>query len=108
MRYAYQNQQVVWYTMCDLLQGSKYLIIDRYISSEVIRPFCGGLGLLVLVFVGYSATIQLNLAAQGQMGLFSAFKLILLNTLITLEILMPSALFFSVLPPSAACTAIQK
>ncbi len=73
------------------------MIIDRYISSEVLRPFIGGLGLLVLVFVGYSATLQLNLAAQGQMPLSSAFKLIALNTLITLEILMPSALFFSVL-----------
>ena len=78
-------------------QGSNALIIDRYISSEVIRPFCGGLGLLVLIFVGYSATIQLNLAAQGQMGIWSALKLIMLNTLVTLEVLMPSALFFSVL-----------
>jgi len=73
------------------------LIIDRYISTEVIRPFFGGLGLLVLIFVGYSATIQLNLAAQGQMGIWSALKLMMLNTLITLEVLMPSALFFSVL-----------
>lgn len=73
------------------------LIIDRYISSEVLRPFAGGLGLLVLIFVGYSATVQLNLAAQGQLGVMAACKLILLNTLITLEVLMPSALFFSVL-----------
>ncbi|MCZ6831070.1 MAG: LPS export ABC transporter permease LptF [Gammaproteobacteria bacterium] len=73
------------------------MIIDRYISTEVIRPFCGGLGLLVLIFVGYTATIQLNLAAQGQLGIGSALKLILLNTLVTLEVLMPSALFFSVL-----------
>ena len=73
------------------------MIIDRYISSEVLRPFVGGLGLLVLIFIGYSATIQLNLAAQGQMDIWSALKLILLNTLITLEVLMPSALFFSVL-----------
>lgn len=77
--------------------GCACLIIDRYINSEVIRPFCGGLGLLVLIFVGYSATIQLNLAAQGQMGIWSALKLIFLNALITLEVLMPSALFFSVL-----------
>lgn len=73
------------------------MIIDRYISTEVIRPFISGLGLLVLVFIGYSATLQLNLAADGQLPLSSAFKLIGLNTLITLEILMPSALFFSVL-----------
>jgi lipopolysaccharide export system permease protein len=83
--------------MCATDSRGAFLIIDRYINSEVIRPFCGGLGLLVLIFVGYSATVQLNLAAQGQMGISSALKLILLNTLITLEVLMPSALFFSVL-----------
>jgi lipopolysaccharide export system permease protein len=83
--------------MCATGSRGVFLIIDRYISSEIIRPFCGGLGLLVLIFIGYSATVQLNLAAQGQMGIESALQLILLNTLITLEVLMPSALFFSVL-----------
>lgn len=73
------------------------MIIDRYISWEIARPFCTGLGLLVLVFVGYSAARQLNLAAQGQLDMLTAFKLVALNTLITLEILLPSALFFSVL-----------
>lgn len=73
------------------------LIIDRYISWEILRPFCGGLGLLILVFVGYSAARQLNLAAEGQMTLQTALALIGLNTLITLEVLLPSALFFSIL-----------
>jgi len=73
------------------------LIIDRYISWEIIRPFCTGLGLLVLVFIGYSAARQLGLAAQGQLDMLTAFKLVGLNTLITLEVLLPSALFFSVL-----------
>jgi lipopolysaccharide export system permease protein len=96
MLHGHQNDQML-YNGRRHPQGSTFLIIDRYISSEVIRPFLGGLGLLVLIFVGYSATVQLNLAAQGQMGIWSALKLILLNTLITLEVLMPSALFFSVL-----------
>ena len=73
------------------------LILDRYISWEIIRPFCTGLGLLVLVFIGYSAAKQLSLAATGQLDMLTAFRLIGLNTLITLEILLPSALFFSVL-----------
>jgi lipopolysaccharide export system permease protein len=73
------------------------VIIDRYISWEILRPFLGGLGMLVLIFIGYSAARQLTLAAQGQMDMLTAFKLIGLNTLITLEILMPSAFFFSVL-----------
>jgi lipopolysaccharide export system permease protein len=73
------------------------LIIDRHISSEILRPFCMGLGLLVLVFVGFSASRQLSLAVDGKMDMLTAFKLVGLNTLITLEILLPSAFFFSVL-----------
>jgi lipopolysaccharide export system permease protein len=73
------------------------LIIDRHISWEIIRPFCTGLGLLILVFIGFSAARQLSLAADGKLDMLTAFKLIGLNTLITLEILLPSAFFFSVL-----------
>jgi len=73
------------------------LIIDRHISWEILRLFYGGLGMLILVFIGYSAARQLNLAAEGQMGMSAAFALIGLNTLIVLEVLLPSALFFSIL-----------
>jgi lipopolysaccharide export system permease protein len=73
------------------------LIIDRYISREILRLFYGGLGMLILVFIGYSAAKQLSLAAEGQMGMSAAFALIGLNTLIVLEVLLPSALFFSIL-----------
>ena len=73
------------------------LIIDRHISWEILRPFCMGLGLLVMIFIGFSAARQLSLAAQGQLDMTTAFQLVGLNTLITLEILLPSAFFFSVL-----------
>ena len=73
------------------------MIIDRYISLEIARPFLAGLGLLVLVFIGYSAALQLNLAAQGKLDMLTAFILVGLNTLVTLEVLLPSAFFFSVL-----------
>lgn len=73
------------------------MIIDRHISLEILRPFATGLGLLVLVFIGFSAATQLSLAADGKLDMLTAFKLIGLNTLITLEILLPSAFFFSVL-----------
>ncbi len=73
------------------------LILDRHISREILRPFCTGLGLLVMVFIGFSAARQLSLAADGQLDMLTAFKLVGLNTLITLEILLPSAFFFSVL-----------
>ncbi len=73
------------------------LIVDRYISWEIMRPFGAGLGLLVLIFIGYSAARYLSLAAAGQLEMLTAFKLVGLNTLISLEVMLPSALFFSVL-----------
>jgi len=73
------------------------LIIDRHISWEILRLFSGGLGMLVLVFVGYSAASQLSLAADGQMELSAAMALIAFKTLIVFEVLLPSALFFSIL-----------
>lgn len=73
------------------------MIIDRHISLEILRPFVMGLGLLIIVFVGFSASKQLAAAAAGQLEMSTAFKLVGLNTLVTLEILMPSAFFFSVL-----------
>lgn len=73
------------------------MIIDRHISWEIVRPFFTGLGLLILIFIGFSAARQLSLAVEGKLDLLTAFKLIGLNTLITLEILLPSAFFFSVL-----------
>lgn len=73
------------------------MIIDRHISWEILRPFTVGLGLLILIFIGFSAARQLSMAAEGQLDMLTAFKLIGLNTIITLEILLPSALFFSVL-----------
>ena len=85
-------------TVCATRKGSPSpLILDRYISWEIVRPFISGLGLLVLVFVGFSAAKQLSLAADGQLEMLVALKLVGLSTLITLEILLPSALFFSVL-----------
>jgi len=79
------------------LQDQYQLIIDRHISLEILRPFAMGLGLLVLVFIGFSAAKQLSAAAAGQLEMLTAFKLVGLNTLVTLEILLPSAFFFSVL-----------
>jgi lipopolysaccharide export system permease protein len=73
------------------------MIIDRYLYREILRPFALGLGLLIVVFVGFSLARQLAFAAAGQIDLVTALRLVALNTLVTLEILLPSALFFSVL-----------
>jgi lipopolysaccharide export system permease protein len=73
------------------------LVLDLYLTREILRPLTLGLGLLVLIFVGYSSARELSLAAEGVIDATTAIRLIGLNTLITLEILLPSALFFSVL-----------
>ena len=97
MLQAAQNDQMAG-ASCTIVgsydRNTTPLIIDRHISWEIVRPFCTGLGLLVLIFIGFSAARQLSLAAEGQLYMLSSFKLICLNTLITLEILLPSAFFF--------------
>lgn len=73
------------------------MIIDRYVSAEIARPFGISVGLLAAVFAGYSAAVRLADAAQGVIRVSSAAKLIMLNTLVALEILLPTALYLSVL-----------
>ena len=73
------------------------MIIDRYVTVEIVRPFGIVAGTLAAIFAGYSSAARLADAAQGLMQLSSAAKLIMLNTLVALEILLPTALYFSVL-----------
>ncbi len=73
------------------------LIIDRYLSKEILRPFSLGVVLLTVIFVGYNLSVQLGQVNQGLIQTDTAIRLILLNTLIALEILLPTALYFSVL-----------
>ncbi len=73
------------------------LILDRYIIREISRPMLLGLGLLVLVFTGYSTAIKLADAAAGLIDPSTVAKLAFLNTLIALEVLLPTALYLSVI-----------
>ena len=73
------------------------MIIERYLYLEILRPFVVGLGLLVIVFTGYSASVQLSQVENGMIMPATALSLILLNTLVSLEVLLPTALFFSIL-----------
>jgi len=73
------------------------LIIDRYIIAEIARPFGLGVVTLLAIFTGYSTAVRLADAAQELMQVSSVVKLILLNTLVAMEILLPTALYLSVL-----------
>ncbi len=55
-----------------------------------------GFGLLVVLFVAYTAALQLTQAADGIIEPTTAMRLILLNTLIAFETLLPSALYLSI------------
>ena len=66
--------------------GRRSVIIDRYITVEIVRPFGMVTGALAAVFAGYSSAARLADAAQGLIQISSAAKLIMLNTLVALEI----------------------
>lgn len=73
------------------------MVIDRYIIKQISQPMVMGVGLLVIIFFGFSASKELALAAEKSIDLTTALKLISLNTMTTLDVLLPSALFFSIL-----------
>lgn len=73
------------------------MLIDRYLAKEIVQPLLLGLGLFMLIFVGYTTARELSAVAQGSVDLLTAGKLVGLTTLTTLEVLLPSALFFSII-----------
>jgi lipopolysaccharide export system permease protein len=72
------------------------LIIDRYIASEIAKPMLMATATLVLIFVAYSSAAILNDVVAGEFGMRIVAILIMLRTLITLEVLLPTALFLAV------------
>lgn len=73
------------------------MIIERYITSEIVRPFAAGLAILVAVFIAFSAAVKLSDAASGEIAGHVVAQLIFLNTLIAMEVLVPTTLFLAIL-----------
>ena len=73
------------------------MLIDRYLSTEIARPFVAGLALLCTIFVGFSAAVKMSAAAAGEIASTVIIQLILLNTLLVLEVLIPTTLYLAVL-----------
>ena len=73
------------------------MIVDRYIAREVVRPLLLGCVLLTLIYCAYSSAIFLGQAAVGRLQPGTIASLIGLNTVVALEILLPTALYFSVI-----------
>lgn len=73
------------------------MLIDRYLVSEILRPLALGVGLFLLIYVGFSLSKNLSMAADGLIDTATALQLVGLSSLTTLEVILPTALFFSVL-----------
>ena len=70
--------------------------IERYIILEVLRPFSFVLIILVALFACFSSARYLAEAVTETLGVYFMIKLILLKTFIALEVLIPIALYTSV------------
>lgn len=73
------------------------MLIERYVTAEIVRPFAAGLGMLAVVFVAFSTAVRLSEAASGQIPPDAVLQLILLSTLIALEVLIPTTLYLAIL-----------
>lgn len=72
------------------------MILDRYVGLEVIRPFLAIIGILGVVFFSYSAAVVLNDAVAGLLPAGAILHFVSIKWLIALEVLVPFALYLSV------------
>jgi lipopolysaccharide export system permease protein len=72
------------------------MIIDRYIMREIIKPTVAVCTALVFIYGCYMATRYLADAVSGQLTGTTVIILILLRIAISLEVLLPTTLYLSV------------
>lgn len=72
------------------------LLIERYVIAETRRPLMIMLGILIFVFATYSAQRYLAQAASGSLALNVVFNIVYYKVLIALEVLIPVAVYVSV------------
>lgn len=73
------------------------MLINRYLSREILTPLTTYCVILAIIFAGYSVTRYLPDAANGLMTGTTVLALVSLKILIALEVLIPITLFFSVI-----------
>lgn len=73
------------------------MTLDRYLAREFLGPFALGTFLLTAVFAAYAASVVLADAAAGSLSPSVLWQLILLRCVTAAEVILPSALFFSIL-----------
>ncbi len=72
------------------------MIIDRYLIREISKPMLVLSAILVIIFVGASAAEYLADASTGMFFTREVMELIFLRMLITLDLLIPIALYLAV------------
>lgn len=73
------------------------MILSRHITAEIIKPMVLGITLLVVIFTGYSFATLLSQAPGGVLPLPMIARLIGYNALIAMEVLLPTALYLSII-----------
>lgn len=72
-------------------------LIERYIAREILLPFTVVILILVGLFASFSSARLLAGAVTETLGIAALVKLVFLKTLIALEVLIPIALYISVI-----------
>ena len=72
------------------------MVLNRYIRSEIVKPMFLGVGLLLVVFTGYTFAVRLAEAEQDMIPLAVVTQLIGYKAIISMEILLPTALYLSI------------
>ncbi|GAB6068177.1 LPS export ABC transporter permease LptF [Methylothermus subterraneus] len=74
----------------------RFLLLDRYLVTEVLRPFAATTLVFVLLFGGYSSAKILADAVGGLLPMDVVWQLIGFRVVIALEVLLPIALYLGV------------
>ena len=77
-------------------RGPAQLIIDRYITREVLKPMLTISAVLIVIFVGYSSGRYLSYAVDGLLQVETLTSFIFIKMVIALEVLLPIALYLSI------------
>jgi len=72
------------------------LIIDRYIIGEILKPMAAILGILMAIFISYSAAAFLADAVIGSLPVSLIAYIVFLRIGIALEVLLPTTLYIAV------------
>ena len=72
------------------------LLIERYLIAEIRRPLIAVVGILSFIFASYTAGRYLADALSETLGMQAIALMVVFRTLIALEVLIPVALYVSV------------